>query len=295
MEQLRLVDDVDTEDERSTTTHRVVLGDARRMSEVVDDSVALVVTSPPYWTLKKYPDHPDQLGDVLDFELFGKELTRAWDECFRVLVPGGRLCVNVGDVTLSRRRHGRHRVLPLHANILIHAQECGFDALTPIFWHKRTNLTTEISGDTYFLGKPYEPNGIIKSEIEYILLLRKPGAYRKPTLRQRELSRIAKEDYHAWYRAVWDDFGGASSPGHPAPFPLELPNRLIRMFSFVGDPVLDPFVGSGTTCLAAAQAGRDSVGYDIEESYLDLAERRLRRADLSPEPAVERIAGTTIE
>lgn len=290
MEQLRLVKDVDTEDERSTTAHRLALGDARRMSEVADDSVALVVTSPPYWTLKKYPDHPDQLGDVLDFELFGKELARAWDECFRVLVPGGRLCVNVGDVTLSRRRHGRHRVLPLHANILIHAQECGFDALTPIFWHKRTNLTTEIAGDTYFLGKPYEPNGIIKSEIEYILLLRKPGAYRKPTMRQRELSRIAKDDYHTWYRAVWDDIGGASSPGHPAPFPVELPNRLIRMFSFVGDIVLDPFVGSGTTCLAAAQAGRDSVGYDIEESYLDLAERRLRRANLSLEPVVERVS-----
>ena len=284
------VDDAEQEEEQSGTRHRLVLGDARRMAEVTDDSVALVVTSPPYWTLKKYPDHPDQLGDVLDFELFGKELARAWDECFRVLVPGGRLCVNVGDVTLSRRRHGRHRVLPLHANILIHAQECGFDALTPIFWHKRTNLTTEIVGDTYFLGKPYEPNGIIKSEIEYILLLRKPGAYRKPTMRQRELSRIAKEDYHAWYRAVWDDFGGASSPGHPAPFPLELPNRLIRMLSFVGDTVLDPFVGSGTTCLAAAKAGRDSVGYDVEESYLDLAERRLRRANLSPEPAVERIA-----
>ena len=290
MEQLRLVKDVDTEDERSTTAHHLALGDARRMSEVADDSVALVVTSPPYWTLKKYPDHPDQLGDVLDFELFGKELARAWDECFRVLVPGGRLCVNVGDVTLSRRRHGRHRVLPLHANILIHAQECGFDALTPIFWQKRTNLTTEIAGDTYFLGKPYEPNGIIKSEIEYILLLRKPGAYRKPTLRQRELSRIAKDDYHTWYRAVWDDIGGASSPGHPAPFPVELPNRLIRMFSFVGDIVLDPFVGSGTTCLAAAQAGRDSVGYDIEESYLDLAERRLRRANLSPEPVIERVS-----
>ena len=290
MEQLQPVDDAEQEEEQSGTKHRLVLGDARRMAEVTDDSVALVVTSPPYWTLKKYPDHPDQLGDVLDFELFGKELARAWDECFRVLVPGGRLCVNVGDVTLSRRSHGRHRVLPLHANILIHAQECGFDALTPIFWHKRTNLTTEIAGDTYFLGKPYEPNGIIKSEIEYILLLRKPGAYRKPTMRQRELSRIAKEDYHAWYRAVWDDFGGASSPGHPAPFPLELPHRLIRMLSFVGDTVLDPFVGSGTTCLAAAKAGRDSVGYDVEESYLDLAERRLRRANLSPEPAVERIA-----
>ena len=163
-----------------STRHRLILGDARRMAHVDDESVALVVTSPPYWTLKKYPDNPAQLGDLGDYELFQKELARVWDECYRVLLPGGRLCVNVGDVTLSRRKHGRHRVVPLHADILTHARQAGFDVLTPIFWWKRTNMTTEMSGDTYFLGKPYEPNGIIKSEIEYILLLRKPGGYRNP-------------------------------------------------------------------------------------------------------------------
>ena len=186
------------------THHRLVLGDARRMVDVDDESIALVVTSPPYWTLKKYPDNPAQLGDLDDYELFQKELARVWDECYRVLLPGGRLCVNVGDVTLSRRKHGRHRVVPLHADILAHARQAGFDALTPIFWWKRTNMTTEMSGDTYFLGKPYEPNGIIKNEIEYILLLRKPGGYRKPTAEQRRLSRIPKEDYHAWYRRGLD-------------------------------------------------------------------------------------------
>ena len=190
-----------------STRHRLILGDARRMAHVGDESVALVVTSPPYWTLKKYPDHPAQLGDLGDYELFQKELARVWDECYRVLLPGGRLCVNVGDVTLSRRKHGRHRVIPLHADILTYARQAGFDVLTPIFWWKRTNMTTEISGDTYFLGKPYEPNGIIKSEIEYILLMRKPGGYRKPTDEQRRLSRIPKEDYHTWYRAVWADIG----------------------------------------------------------------------------------------
>ena len=210
------------------THHRLILGDARRMADVRDGSIALVVTSPPYWTLKKYPDNPAQLGDIADYELFQKELSQTWEECFRVLLPGGRLCINVGDVTLSRRKHGRHRVIPLHADILLHAQRAGFDSLTPIFWWKRTNMTTEVSGETYFLGKPYEPNGIIKNEIEYILLLRKPGGYRKPTMEQRRLSRIPKEDYHAWYRAVWTDIGGASSPKHPAPFPVELANRLIR-------------------------------------------------------------------
>ena len=260
------------------TRHRLILGDARGMLGVGDESAALVVTSPPYWTLKKYPDNPAQLGDLGDYELFQKELARVWDECYRVLLPGGRLCVNVGDVTLSRRKHGRHRVVPLHADILSHARQAGFDVLTPIFWWKRTNMTTEMSGDTYFLGKPYEPNGIIKSEIEYILLLRKPGGYRKPTKEQRRLSRIPKENYHAWYRAVWADIGGTSSPKHPAPFPVELANRLIRMFSFAADTVLDPFGGSGTTCVAAASAGRNSVAYDIEPAYLDLAEKRLRAA-----------------
>ena len=271
------------------THHRLILGDARQMVAIHDESIALVVTSPPYWTLKKYPDNPAQLGDLADYELFQKELARVWDECYRVLLPGGRLCVNVGDVTLSRRKHGRHRVVPLHADILVHARQAGFDVLTPIFWWKRTNMTTEVSGNTYFLGKPYEPNGIIKNEIEYILLLRKPGGYRKPTEEQRRMSRIPKEDYHAWYRAVWTDIGGASSPKHPAPFPVELANRLVRMFSFVADTVLDPFGGSGTTCVAAALAGRNSVGYDIESTFLDLTENRLRAARAGSPATVIRI------
>ena len=271
------------------TRHRLILGDARQMMDIDDESIALAITSPPYWTLKKYPDNVAQLGDLDDYELFQKELARAWDECYRVLLPGGRLCINVGDVTLSRRKHGRHRVVPLHADILVHARQSGFDVLTPIFWWKRTNMTTEVAGDTYFLGKPYEPNGIIKSEIEYILLLRKPGGYRKPTEEQRRLSRIPKEDYHAWYRAAWTDIGGASSPRHPAPFPVELANRLVRMFSFAADTVLDPFGGSGTTCVAAAKAGRNSVAYDIEATYLDLSEERLRAAGVSPPPTVSRI------
>jgi len=278
------------------THHRLILGDARHMVELEDESVALTVTSPPYWTLKKYPAHPGQLGDLDDYELFQKELTRTWDECYRVLLPGGRLCINVGDVALSRRKHGRHRVIPLHADILLRAQEAGFDSLTPIFWWKRTNMKTEMTREgSYFLGKPYEPNGIIKSEVEYILLLRKPGDYRKPTDEQRELSRIPREDYHAWYRAVWTDIGGASTVSHPAPFPITLANRLIRMFSFVGDTVLDPFNGSGTTSLAAAKAGRSSVGYDIEPSYLDLAEKRLARAKIQPTPEIDRLTSPMYE
>ena len=238
------------------------------MLEVDSDSVGLVVTSPPYWTLKKYPDNTDQLGEIEDYELFQKELARVWEECYRVLLPGGRLCVNVGDVTLSRRAHGRHRVVPLHADILVRAREIGFDPLNPIYWWKRTNMKTEMSRTgSYFLGKPYEPNGIIKSEVEHILLLRKPGDYRKPTPEQRELSRIPKADYHKWYRAVWSDITGASTRNHPAPYPLELARRLVRMFSFVDDVVLDPFIGTGTTSAAASMCGRNSIGTEVDPEY----------------------------
>ena len=184
----------------------------------------------------------------------------------------------------------------MHADILIHARQSGFDVLNPIFWWKRTNMKTEMTREgSYFLGKPHEPNGIVKSEVEYILLLRKPGDYRKPTNEQRELSRIPKEDYHVWYRAVWADIGGASTTDHPAPFPLELANRLVRMFSVVGDTVLDPFNGSGTTSIAAAKAGRNSVGYDVEASYLDLAEQRLMRTRVRPQPAVERSVSPALD
>jgi len=287
MEQLVLMED---QHSLPRTQHRLVLGDARNMVDLEDESIALVVTSPPYWTLKEYPNHPGQLGDLEDYELFQKELARTWDECYRVLLPGGRLCINIGDVALSRKKHGRHRVVPLHADILVHARQSGFDVLNPIFWWKRTNMKTEMTREgSYFLGKPYEPNGIIKSEVEYVLLLRKPGDYRKPTNEQRELSRIPKEDYHLWYRAVWSDIGGASTADHPAPFPIELASRLIRMFSFVGDTVLDPFNGSGTTSIAAAKAGRNSVGYDIEPTYLDLAISRLRRSKIKPAPLIERV------
>ncbi len=273
-----------------TTRHALVAGDSRSMDIVEDESVGLVVCSPPYWTLKDYSARADQLGGMQDYERFQKELARVWDECFRSLLPGGRLCIVVGDVCLSRRKHKRHRVIPLHADILVHARESGFDALTPIYWQKRTNMKTEVDREgSYFLGKPYEPNGIIKNDVEYILLLRKPGDYRKPTDQQRELSKIAKADYHAWYRSVWSDITGASTRTHPAPYPVEVPRRLIRMFSFVGDYVLDPFVGTASTSVAAAGAGRHSIGYDVEPDYIESAAKRLSRVSLDPEPVIETI------
>lgn len=262
------------------TRHRVVLGDAREMvSLAVEEPVHLVVTSPPYWTLKEYDGGAgtDQLGHHADYESFQRELRKVWQRCFDLLVPGGRLCIVVGDVCLSRKKTGRHLVVPLHADISVHCRQIGFDYLTPILWYKIANAATEVEGNgSPFLGKPYEPNAIIKNDVEYILLFRKPGGYRKPTDDQRLLSLIDKESHSRWFRAIWSDIPGAGRErGHPAPYPVELAYRLIRMFSFVGDTVLDPFLGTGSTTIAALQAGRSSVGYEIEEKYVDMVRARL--------------------
>jgi modification methylase len=260
-----------------STRHRILLADAREMNAVRDGEVQLVVTSPPYWTLKHYRDHPQQLGAIQDYQEFLDQLNQVWRECFRVLEPGGRLCIVVGDVCLSRRKSGRHRVVPLHADITTRCVAIGFDNLAPIFWYKIANIQTEMDRPGYFLGKPFEPNGIIKNDIEYVLLLRKPGEYRHPSMEQRELSRIPKDVYAKWYRQIWDDVGGASTRHHPAPYPVEIADRLIRMFSFIDDTVLDPFVGTGTTTIAAIDAGRNSIGLEIDPTYLELTESRLAR------------------
>jgi DNA modification methylase len=261
---------------RVPTTHHLYCRDARtiRLEPV---SVHLVVTSPPYWTLKEYNPHDDQLGSVADYERFLGELDRVWRHCFEALVPGGRLICVVGDVCLSRRQNGgRHTVVPLHAAIQEHCRALGFDNRASIIWHKIANAQFEAEGNGgTFLGKPYEPNAVIKNDIEFILMQRKPGGYRTPDLATRVLSIIAEENHRAWFQQIWSGLTGASTRHHPAPFPLDLATRLIRMFSFVGDTVLDPFLGTGTTSLAAARCGRNSVGVEIDPNYFASARRRL--------------------
>ncbi len=264
-------------------------GNARDLTWIGDESVHLVVTSPPYWTLKRYNDHPGQMGHIADYEAFLDALDEVWSHAFRVLVPGGRLVCVVGDVCLSRREHGRHLVMPLHADITVRCRKLGFDNLNPIIWHKIANARFEVENGSKFLGKPYEPNAIIKNDMEFILMQRKPGGYRKPTERQRMLSMIEKAQFNEWFQQIWT-IPGASTKEHPAPYPAALADRLVRMFSFVGDTVLDPFVGTGTTLLAAAKAERNALGVELDPKYLKLARTRLCEiGSLFGEREIERI------
>lgn len=274
----RLMSLIDNAVRSVPTVHELILRDSRTLGDLSPKSVQLVLTSPPYWTLKEYRHSDGQLGHVPDYETFLAQLDTVWTHCFNALVPGGRLICVVGDVCLSRRKNdGRHTVVPLHASIQEHCRRIGFDNLAPIIWHKIANAAYEVeNGGAGFLGKPYEPNAVIKNDIEFILMERKPGGYRKPSLAERVLSVISTEDYQRWFQQIWTGLTGASTREHPAPYPTELAERLIRMFSFVGDTVLDPFMGTGTTSVAAARCGRHSIGCEVDAYYFEMAERRIR-------------------
>ena len=209
--------------------------------------------------------------------------------CFDALVPGGRLICVVGDVCLSRRKNnGRHTVVPLHASIQERCRAIGYDNLAPIIWHKIANAVYEVDNGSAFLGKPYEPNSVVKNDIEFILMQRKPGGYRKPSVATRVLSVISAENHQKWFQQIWEGLTGASTRNHPAPFPVELASRLIQMFSFVGDTVLDPFSGTGTTTIAAMQRGRNSLAYEVDPEYYRHAKQRINhsRSDFFSKAAV---------
>jgi DNA modification methylase len=260
------------------TRHEMILGDARDLSFVPDESVHLVVTSPPYFNLKPYASDAGgrQLGRIDDYEAFLDQLDHAWKECARVLVPGGRICCVIGDILIPRRADGRHRVLPLPADIQVRSRKHGLDNLTPILWFKIGNRTNEAGGGSSgYYGKPYQPGAIIKNDHEHILMLRKPGGDRTTPMIQKALSILQRDEMDAWMRPVWSDIRGASlREGHPAPFPPELAERLIRLFGFAGDTILDPFAGSGSTAIAAIRSGRNSISVEIEKEYLNAATRR---------------------
>lgn len=254
------------------TWHKIIIGDSRHMKEVSDESVHLIITSPPYWQLKDYGDER-QLGFHDNYEEYINNLSLAWNECHRILHKGCRLCINIGDQFARSVYYGRYKVIPIRTEIIKFCESVGFDYMGAIIWQKIT--TTHTTGGGTVMGSfPYPRSGILKLDYEFILIFKKYGNSPRVTKEIKEQSKLTREEWNRYFTGHWN-FPGEKQDKHLAVFPEELPRRLIRMFSFVGDTVLDPFLGSGTTSLAAKNLNRNSVGYEINKDFLPLIEEKL--------------------
>jgi site-specific DNA-methyltransferase (adenine-specific) len=259
---------------KSKTT--IIIGDSRRMEELKDESVHLVITSPPYWQLKDY-GNGSQIGFNDSYEDYINNLNLVWKECYRVLHKGCRLCVNIGDQFARSVYYGRYKIIPIREEIIKFCETIGFDYMGAIIWQKVTTCNT--TGGASIMGSfPYPRNGIIKLDYEFILIFKKLGESPKVSREAKEKSKMTAEEWNQYFYGHWN-FAGERQDKHLAMFPEELPKRLIKMFSFVGDTVLDPFLGSGTTSLSAKKLGRDSVGYEINKSYLPVIKEKVGAGD----------------
>ncbi len=254
------------------TVHKIVHGDSRQMNLLKDQSVQLIITSPPYWQLKDYGSEK-QIGYNESYEQYINNLNLVWNECYRVLENGCRLCVNIGDQFARSVYYGRYKVIPIRTEIIKFCESIGFDYMGAIIWQKKT--TTNTTGGASLMGSfPYPRNGILSIDYEFILLFKKLGTPSKPENELKQESKMTKEEWKTYFSGHWN-FSGARQDGHIAMFPEELPNRLIKMFSFKGDIVLDPFLGSGTTSLVAQKLQRNSVGYEINDEFVEFARKKL--------------------
>ncbi len=262
-----------------TDSAQIISGDSRSMPELGNESIDLVVTSPPYWHIKDY-GVPGQTGYGQTLHEYLIDLYHTWAECFRVLREGSRLCIDIGDQFARSSIYGRYKVIPLHAEFISQCEQIGFDFLGSIIWQKKTTMNT--TGGANVMGSyPYPPNGLVEIDYEFILIFKKPGKGRAVSKEIKEASKLTKEEWKEYFSGHWH-FGGARQLGHEAMFPEELPKRLIRMFTFVGDTVLDPFLGSGTTLRVALELGRNSVGYEINESFLEIIQIKTAGKDRLP-------------
>lgn len=260
------------------TSHRLILGDARELSMIDDKSVQLVVTSPPYWQIKDYGAE-EQIGYHQTFAEYIDSLNLVWMECDRVLSEGCRMCINVGDQFARSVVYGRYKVISIQAQIIRFCEAIGMDYMGTIIWKKVT--TTRTTGGASIMGSfPFPRNGMVKINYEHILLFRKPGKPSKPSATAKERSKMSTDEWNEYFAGIWA-IPGARQNGHVAMFPEEIPRRLIRMYSFWGETVFDPFAGSGTTLAVAAQLGRNSIGYEIDPAYQELVQNRFDRMGAS--------------
>jgi len=250
----------------------IIIGDSRKMRELKDESVHLVITSPPYWQLKDY-GNGSQIGFNDSYEDYINNLNLVWKECYRVLHKGCRLCINIGDQFARSVYYGRYKIIPIREEIIKFCETIGFDYMGAIIWQKVTTCNTT-GGATIMGSFPYPRNGIIKLDYEFILIFKKLGEPPKAGRDIKEKSKLTLEEWNEYFYGHWN-FSGERQDKHLAMFPEELPKRLIKMFSFVGDTVLDPFLGSGTTCLAAKILNRNAVGYEINEDFLPIIKEKL--------------------
>lgn len=254
------------------THHKIIIGDSRQMHKLIDQSVHLIITSPPYWQLKDYGT-TNQIGFNDSYENYINNLNLVWKECFRTLHDGCRLCINIGDQFARAVYYGRYKVIPIREEIIKFCENIGFDYMGAIIWQKVT--TSNSTGGGVQMGSyPYPRNGIIKLDYEFILIFKKPGDSPKPSKEQKESSIMTSEEWNTFFAGHWN-FAGVRQNGHLAMFPEELPIRLIKMFSFTGETILDPFAGSGTTSLAARNLGRNSVSYEINPEFLPIIKNKL--------------------
>ena len=259
------------------TKHTIINGDSRNMSLIKDQSVQLIITSPPYWQLKDYGTS-NQIGFDEDYESYINSLNLVWTECNRILNSGCRLCINIGDQFARSVYYGRYKVIPIRTEIIKFCESLGMDYMGAIIWQKQTTMNT--SGGGSVMGSfPYPRNGILKIDYEFILLFKKLGEAPKPTIEQKQKSELTKEEWNKYFSGHWN-FGGARQDEHIAMFPEELPLRLIKMFSFYGETVCDPFLGSGTTSLAAMHLNRNSIGYEINSEYIKVVKNKLSPAQM---------------
>jgi DNA modification methylase len=255
------------------THHKIIISDSRRMSELPNESIHLVVTSPPYWQLKDYGNE-NQLGFHDSYEGYINNLNLVWNECYRVLHKGCRLCINIGDQFARSVYYGRYKVIPIRTEIIKFCETIGMDYMGAIIWQKVT--TTNTTGGASIMGSfPYPRNGILKIDYEFILIFKKLGDPPKVDKEIKKLSKLTTEEWNTYFSGHWN-FGGEKQVKHLAMFPEELPFRLIRMFTFVGDTILDPFLGSGTTSLAAKNLSRNSVGYEINPTFIPVIKNKLK-------------------
>jgi DNA modification methylase len=251
---------------------KIIIGDSRKMPEIQDGEVGLIVTSPPYWHLKDYGVEA-QIGFGQTLHEYLKDLFRVWQESYRVLEPGRRLVINIGDQFARSIIYGRYKVIPLHAEVISQCERIGFDYMGSIIWQKKTTMNT--TGGANVMGSyPYPPNGIVEIDYEFIMIFRKPGKSRKVPSERKKASELSKEEWKEYFKGHWY-FGGVRQKGHEAMFPEELPKRVIKMFSFQGDTVLDPFLGSSTTAKVALSLRRNAVGYEINEKYVPVIRNKI--------------------